>query len=95
MDKSGSKWRNHVVMEIQHKYNIFRAYVEIREYTHLERQSPADHQYWKEKLWFIINQKYFFDIPVNPLYHAIGMVIEWIAVKQIFKNLIQGSGEQS
>jgi multimeric flavodoxin WrbA len=61
-------------------------------FSQLERQSPADYQYWKEKGWLDRSVKYFVDIPVNPIYHAIGMAVEWIAGQQIRKDLLQEPG---
>jgi len=31
--------------------------------------------------------KYFINVPVNPLYHVIGLIVEWISAKQVRKNL--------
>lgn len=62
-------------------------------FSQLERLSPADHQYWEERGWLDRKVKYFVDIPVNPLYHAIGMIVEWVSAKQIRKDLIPGPEE--
>lgn len=62
-------------------------------FSQLERLSPADYQYWKEKGWFDRSVQFFVDVPVNPVYHAIGMVVEWIAARQIRNDLIQNPGE--
>ncbi|NTW92333.1 MAG: flavodoxin family protein [Methanoregulaceae archaeon] len=61
-------------------------------FSQLERLSPADYQYWNEKGWLERSAKYFVDVPVNPLYHAIGMVVEWISARQIRKDLLQDPG---
>ncbi|MCA1915123.1 flavodoxin family protein [Methanospirillum hungatei] len=61
-------------------------------FSQLMTQSPADYQYWKEKGWLDKKVKYFVPLPVNPLYHAIGVLVEWIATKKVKKDLITSSG---
>jgi len=51
-------------------------------FLQIEKLSPADYQYWKDMGWFEKGVKYFIDIPVNPVYHVIGLFIEWIAKRQ-------------
>jgi hypothetical protein len=38
--------------------------------------APADHTYWKEKGWLEKGRRYYVDVPVNPLYHGIGVLVE-------------------
>ncbi len=64
-------------------------------FAQLEEVSPADYRYWKEKGWLDRRVKYFVDVPVNLLYHAIGMVVEWISARQVRNDLQQGPGETS
>ncbi|MFA5267209.1 MAG: NAD(P)H-dependent oxidoreductase [Methanoregula sp.] len=64
-------------------------------FSQLGKISPADYQYWKEKGWFDRDTGYFTDVPVNPLYHAIGTVVEWFSARQVQKDLQQGPGEES
>jgi multimeric flavodoxin WrbA len=57
-------------------------------FAQLEEVSPADYRYWKEKGWLDRRVKYFVDVPVNPLYHAIGMLVEWISARQVRNDLL-------
>ncbi len=41
-------------------------------FMELEKESPADFRYWKDRGWFDKGRKYYTDVYVNPLYHAIG-----------------------
>ena len=61
-------------------------------FSQLEKISPADYSYWKGKGWLDRKTKYFTSAPVNPLYHAIGVVMERIAARQVRKNLPQETG---
>jgi len=61
-------------------------------FSQLMTLSPADYQYWKEKGWFDKKVNYFVPVPVNPLYHAIGVLVEWIAAKKVRKDFIVESG---
>lgn len=56
--------------------------------SHLETVSPADYQYWKSRSWLSPDAVWFLDVPVNPLYRAIGKVVEMIAKRQVRKDLI-------
>lgn len=62
-------------------------------FSQLAEISPADYQYWKERGWLDRGTRYFVDVPVNPLYHAAGVVIEWISARQVRKDLQQDPGE--
>jgi hypothetical protein len=53
---------------------VFRA--QKASFGELTRDSPADHTYWKEKRWLRPQAKYYVDVPVNPLYNAIGWTAE-------------------
>ena len=64
-------------------------------FSQLEKVSPADYRYWKEKGWLERGTKYFTNVPVNPVYHAIGTVVEWIAARQVKKDLLVDPGEIS
>ncbi|MCK9581766.1 MAG: flavodoxin family protein [Methanoregula sp.] len=64
-------------------------------FAQLEDVSPADFRYWKAKGWLDGRVKYFVDVPVNPLYHAIGMVVEWFSKREVQKDLELGPGEMS
>jgi len=62
-------------------------------FLQLAEVSPADYRYWKEKGWLDTGAKYFTDVPVNPLYLAVGRVVGWISARQIRKDLEEGPGE--
>jgi len=55
--------------------------------------SPADYRYWKEKGWLDRGTKYFVDVPVNPLYNIIGVIVEWFSARGVKKDLALGPGE--
>lgn len=61
-------------------------------FSQLKALSPADYHYWNEKGWLDKKVKYFVPVPVNPLSHAIGVLVEWIAAKKVRKDLIQNPG---
>ncbi|NYT06487.1 MAG: flavodoxin family protein [Methanomicrobiales archaeon] len=48
----------------------------------LETESPADFQYWQEKGWLAPDARYFVDVPVNPLYTAIGRIVGWYQARR-------------
>jgi len=41
-----------------------------------ETVSPADYQYWKSRGWLSPDAHWFLDVPVNPLYRAVGKIAE-------------------
>jgi NAD(P)H-dependent FMN reductase len=49
--------------------------------------SPADHTYWSDQGWLEKDRRYFVDVPVNPLYHFLGNIVEWYLRRQIRKDL--------
>jgi multimeric flavodoxin WrbA len=53
----------------------------------LERYYPFDYQYWKEKGWFLPGKKFFVDLPVNPLYVALGKFYGWISARDYERKL--------
>jgi len=56
-------------------------------FSQMENVSPGDYQYWKGKGWFSPEARYYVDVPVNPLYGAIGSIVEWLQVRNIRKEL--------
>jgi multimeric flavodoxin WrbA len=62
-------------------------------FSQLEEVSPADYRYWKEKGWLDRGTKYFVDVPVNPLYNIIGVIVEWFSARGVKKDLALGPGE--
>ena len=64
-------------------------------FSQLADVSPADYAYWKEKGWFDRRTKYFVDVPVNPLWHAIGTVVEWFSARDVKRDRELGPGETS
>ena len=57
--------------------------------------SPADYTYWNERGWFERGTKYFVDVPINPLYTAIGAFVEWHSARETQKDLVPGPGENA
>ena len=55
-------------------------------FSQLEKVSPFDYQYWKNKGWFSPGVRYFVDIPVNPLFLAAGRIAGWLTLRQVRKN---------
>lgn len=55
-------------------------------FSELERAAPLDYQYWMEQGWLEPGVRYYVDVPVNPLYSAIGAVVERLARRQIRKD---------
>lgn len=47
---------------------------------------PADRAYWAEKGWMEKDARYFVDIPVNPVYHAVGVMLEKYQRRQMRKD---------
>jgi multimeric flavodoxin WrbA len=49
--------------------------------------SPADHAYWTNQGWLDKGRRYFVDVPVNPVYHALGTLAEWYMRRRIRRDL--------
>lgn len=60
-------------------------------FSQIEELSPADYQYWKDKGWFEKGAKYFIDVPVNPVFHGIGLCIEWFVKRKVRKEYLVNS----
>jgi multimeric flavodoxin WrbA len=58
-------------------------------FRELEKESPADFQYWSENGWLDRGRTYYIDVPVNPVYHAIGWVMERIVGRQVRKSKVE------
>jgi len=55
-------------------------------FDELREELPADYAYWKERGWLTPGRRYFVDVPVNPVYEAIGRIAEWQARQQARQN---------
>ena len=64
-------------------------------FKQLEKISPADYQYWRDKGWLDRNTRFFTDVPVNQVYTVIGMIVGWLSANQTKKELSAGLEEQS
>ncbi len=64
---------------------IFRA--QKTSFGELAESLPADHAYWKEQGWLKPQAKYYVDVPVNPLYNAIGWTAEQVLRRKIRKEM--------
>jgi NAD(P)H-dependent FMN reductase len=76
-------------------YDVMIFHGQRAAFSQLEKISPADYHYWKGNGWLDRTARYFVDVPVNPLYHAIGTVVEWITARQIRKDMQQEPGGTS
>jgi multimeric flavodoxin WrbA len=66
---------------------IFRA--QKASFGKLGLSSPADYTYWKEKGWLNPEAKYYVDMPVNPVYNAIGRISEQIMKRKMRKEIAE------
>ena len=53
----------------------------------LGERSPADHAYWTDRGWLEKGRRYYVDVPVNPVYHVLGTVVEWYQRRWIRRDL--------
>jgi multimeric flavodoxin WrbA len=56
-----------------------------------ERGNPADLNYWTDQGWLQEGRRYYVDVPVNPVYSALGKLVEWVMRWQIRRGGL-GSG---
>ena len=56
-------------------------------FDELADQFPTDHAYWSDQGWLEPGCRYFVDVPVNPISHAAGTLLEWYQRRQIRKDL--------
>lgn len=66
---------------------VFRA--QKASFGELGQSSPADFIYWKEKGWLNPEAKYYVDVPVNPVYNAIGWISEKMLRRKMRKELVE------
>lgn len=66
---------------------IFRA--QKASFGELGQSSPSDYAYWKEKGWLSPEAKYYVDVPVNPVYNAIGWISEKMLRRKMRKDLAE------
>ncbi len=66
---------------------VFRA--QRGAFDELRKHAPADYAYWNEMGWLEPGKRYFVDVPVNPVYDAIGRVVEWQTRRQIRRSLAE------
>ena len=55
---------------------VFRA--QRAAFEEMGSYSPVDYAYWKEHGWFDRGMRFYVQVPVNPLYDAIGTVVEFV-----------------
>jgi hypothetical protein len=68
--------------------DVFHFYGMRPTFAELETISPADYQYWKNRGWLSPDAHWFLDVRLNPLYRAVGKIIELVAKRQVKKDLI-------
>jgi len=49
--------------------------------------APPDHAYWTDQGWLEKGRRYCVDVPVNPVYHALGVAMEWYMRRRIRRDL--------
>jgi len=48
---------------------------------------PADHAYWKERGWLDPSVRYYTSAPINPLYDAVGRIVEWAVRRRLRQDI--------
>jgi NAD(P)H-dependent FMN reductase len=51
-----------------------------------EELSPADYTYWTDQGWLQKGKRYYVDVPVNPVYHSLGTLVEWFLRRRFRKD---------
>jgi multimeric flavodoxin WrbA len=51
-----------------------------------EELSPADSTYWTDQGWLQKGRRYYVDVPVNPVYHSMGTLVEWFLRRRFRKD---------
>jgi multimeric flavodoxin WrbA len=69
--------------------DVFIFHAQKASFGELGQSSPADYTYWKEKGWLSAKAKYYVEVPVNPVYNAIG----WISEQTLKRKIRKGMGE--
>ena len=75
-------------------YDVMVFFGQRGAFSQMEDISPADYRYWKERGWFERGTKYFVDVPVNPLWHLLGAVVEWFSARDVKRDLEPGPAER-
>lgn len=52
-------------------------------FRELGERAPFDHEFWKSRGWLEENARYFVDVRVNPIFHAIGSLAERYVARQV------------
>lgn len=73
--------------------DLIRFHGQRAAFSELKDIIPTDYQYWKDQGWLERGVRYFIDIPVNPVYHGIGLLVEWIVRRQVRRDQIEAPGE--
>lgn len=74
-------------------YDVMVFFGQRGAFSQMEGISPADYRYWKERGWLDPGTTYFVDVPVNPLYRAIGRIAGWFSARGVRRDLAPGPGE--
>ena len=69
--------------------NVLIFHAQKASFGELGESSPADYAYWKEKGWLSPGAKYYADLPVNPVYNAIGWISEQMLKRKMRKDLAE------
>lgn len=49
--------------------------------------APTDHAYWRELGWLDPSARYYTSARVNPLYDAVGRIVEWVLRRRLRRDL--------
>lgn len=55
-------------------------------FSQIKEESPYDYEYWEGKGWLAPDAHYFTDVPVNPFYVLVGIIVEKLAIRQMWKD---------
>lgn len=69
--------------------DIFVFHTQKASFGELGQSSPADYAYWKEEGWLNPKEKYYVDVPVNPVYNAIGRIAEQVLRRRMRKEMAE------
>jgi multimeric flavodoxin WrbA len=56
-------------------------------FRELDDLAPVDYEYWEQNGWLDKKTSYFVEVPVNPLYHVLGSLIEWQVGRRVRKDM--------
>ncbi len=70
-------------------YDVLVFNAQRASFSELEKESPVDHQYWKEKGWLDSGTRYYTEGYVNPFYHVAGRIAGWYIRRSVKKQRVE------